>query len=78
MFAEPEVVLRTYVNLIDEARAIVFQLSPECDVSSQRLRDELTMAVARARPKSKLVSWFLDDATVAGIIDRVAVEVTGE
>jgi hypothetical protein len=67
-FERAMIVARTRGNLEQEAREILFQHGP---LTPERLRDELVFAIAHARPRSRLVAWHLDDASVLAIIDCV-------
>jgi hypothetical protein len=69
LFERAMIIARTRGNLAQEARAILLQEGP---LVPERLKDELILAIVRARPRSRLIAWHLDDASVLAIVNRVA------
>lgn len=71
-FERAMIVARTFWNLQNEANAILLQ---QGQLSRQRLKDEVILAILHARPRSRLIAWHLDDASVEAVVDRVVEEV---
>jgi hypothetical protein len=43
--------------------------------NAQTLRDQLVLAIANARPRSRLIPWHLTDRVVERIVDAVVADV---
>jgi|GEM_PF-6321297 len=72
-------IARTYWLLTCEARSIVAELQREhAEIAQDIIALRLHLAIAAARPRSRLVSWHLPDDVVAPIIERVAAAVATE
>jgi hypothetical protein len=69
------IVARCRWLLTIEARGIATRLLADGSFSAQFLSDELILAIARAKPCSRLIPWRLGDATVKRIVDVVVVDV---
>jgi hypothetical protein len=77
-FARAYVVAHARGLLESEARSIRNQLLRDGDeLTEARLRDELILAVGRARPQSRLRPWHLPDDVMQLIINTVAADMAG-
>jgi hypothetical protein len=74
-FAAAMVVAQCRWLLTLEARGIATKLLIDDSFSAQLLRDQLLIAIAHAKPRSRLVPWHLNDAAVEKVIGAVVHDV---
>jgi hypothetical protein len=79
VFERRMIIARTRWNLLNEARRLASQMRREgMAITSQKLASALILAISSAKPRSALVSWFLDDGVVEQIVTIVAANVAEE
>jgi hypothetical protein len=73
------IIAHTRWNLLNEARQLAIQMRREgTAVTPQNLASALILAISNARPRSAIVSWFLDNEVVDRLVTIVAADVAEE
>jgi len=79
VFSYRMVIAHTRWNLLNEARRLASQMRREgVATTPQNLASALILAFGNAKPRSRVVSWFLDDDVVGQLITIVAADVAEE
>lgn len=80
-FGEPDrkfdasmTVARCRWNLTLEAERLTRQMLLEGSFRAPALRDQLLLAIAHARPRSRLIPWHLTDRVVERIVNAVVAD----
>ena len=73
-FEAAMLVARCRWNLTLEARGLTTRMLADGSFSGPALRDQLLLAIAHARPRSRLIPWHLSDGVMERIVNAVVAD----